>query len=240
MQEVSADLDLLGPALITDPLRIGLIHDVMAATMDGGQGPGPQSISPVGICLASTKTNVSVTCWAGHIWIRCQPVTLSPVPLTDRQLAEQLQEQGHTKLQLKSGGRHIDEDIDAVHAVAKVIRPGVDLFVDCNRGWTVGEAIQVSRACRDLKFDMEQPCATYAECATARTHLHHPLVLDESATDLATIARAISTGVADGFGMKLTRIGGISGMRAVRDLLGSNTPTVDDSGGDIACLIQWI
>ena len=236
---IRADLDLLGPALIgTDPLRIGLIHDVMAATMDGGQG---------------ARSAVDIACWdlLGKYHnervcdllggARMDPVsTYHVVPIGSpdgsAQLAEQLQEQGHTKLQLKSGGRHIDEDIDAVHAVANVIRPGVDLFVDCNRGWTVGEAIQVSRACRDLKFDMEQPCATYAECATARTHLHHPLVLDESATDLATIARAISTGVADGFGMKLTRIGGISGMRAVRDLCeASNTPTsCDDSwGGDI-------
>ena len=143
---------------------------------------------------------------------------------------------------MKVGGRHIDHDIAAIHAVAKVIHPGVDLFVDCNRGWTVGEAIQVSRACADLKLAIEQPCATYAECAIARPHLRHPLLLDESAVNLAMVATAIGTGVADGFGMKLTRVGGISAMRAIRDLCeATNTPTsCDDSwGGDIiaaACI----
>jgi L-alanine-DL-glutamate epimerase-like enolase superfamily enzyme len=236
---IRADLDLLGPALIgADPRRIGLIHDALAATMDGGQG---------------ARSAIDIACWdlLGKFHnervcdllggVRMDPVlTYHVVPIgtpqASAQLAEELQEEGHTKLQLKSGGRHVDEDIAAIHAVSRVIRSGVDLFVDCNRGWTVSEAIQVSGACRDLKLAIEQPCATYAECAAARPHLHHPLILDESATDLATIARAIATGVADGFGMKLTRIGGISGMRAVRDLCETfKTPTsCDDSwGGDI-------
>jgi len=236
---IRADLGLLGPALVgVDPQRIGLVHDVMAATMDGGQG---------------ARSAVDIACWdlLGKFHnervcdllggVRMDPVlTYHVVPIgtpeASAQLAGELQDEGHTKLQLKSGGRHVDEDIDAIHAVARVIRSGVDLFVDCNRGWTVSQAIQASSACRDLKLAIEQPCATYAECATARAHLHHPLILDESATDLATIARAIATGVADGFGMKLTRIGGISGMRAVRDLCEAfKTPTsCDDSwGGDI-------
>ena len=238
-QSIQADLGLLGPALIgVDPEQIGLVHDAMTAIMDGGQG---------------ARSAIDIACWdllgkAHNRGIcdllggaRMDPVSTYHVipigtPETSAQLAEALQDEGHTKLQLKSGGRHVDEDIDAIHAVARVTRPGVDLFVDCNRGWTVSETLLVSQACRDLKLVIEQPCATYAECATARKHLHHPLILDESATDLATIARAISSGVADGFGMKLTRIGGISGMRAIRDLChAANTPTsCDDSwGGDI-------
>jgi len=157
-------------------------------------------------------------------------------PDDSAELAQNLQETGHTKLQLKAGGRHIDQDIAAIHAVAQTIRPGVDLFVDCNRGWTVGEAIQVSQACRHLKLSIEQPCATYAECAAARPNLRHPLLLDECAINLATISTAIGTGLADGFGIKLTRVGGISAMRSIRDLCeATNTPTsCDDSwGGDI-------
>ena len=67
--------------------------------------------------------------------------------------------------------------------------------------------------------------------SNAATGSGAPLLLDESATDLATIARAITSGVADGFGTKLTRIRGISGMRAVRDLcIATRTPTsFDDS-----------
>jgi len=236
---IRADLALLGPALVgLDPRRLGLVHDAMSSTMDGGHG---------------AKSAVDIACWdlAGKAYgervcdllggARMDPVlTYHVVPIgtpeASATVAQALQDQGHTKLQLKAGGRHIDEDIAAIHAVAKVIRPSVDLFVDCNRGWTVGEAIQVSQACKELTLAIEQPCATYAECVFARAHLRHPLLLDESATDLATISQAIGTGVADGFGIKLTRVGGISAMRAIRDLCeASSTPTsCDDSwGGDI-------
>ncbi len=236
---IRADLDLLGPALIgLDPRRFNQVSDTMTSTMDGGYG---------------AKSAVDIACWdlAGKAYgervcdllggARMDPVSTYHVipigtPDASATLAQELQDAGHTKLQLKAGGRHIDEDIAAIHAVAQIIRSGVDLFVDCNRGWTVSEAIQVSGACADLKLAIEQPCMTYAECAIARPHLRHPLLLDECADNLATIATAIGTGVADGFGIKLTRVGGISGMRAIRDLCElTNTPTsCDDSwGGDI-------
>ena len=236
---IRADFGLLGPALIDlDPRRMGLVHDAMSSTMDGGHG---------------AKSAIDIACWdiAGKAYgervcdllggARMDPVStyyVVPIgtPEDSAELAQKLQDAGHTKLQLKAGGRHIDRDIAAIHAVAQTIRPGVDLFVDCNRGWTVGEAIQVSQACRHLKLSIEQPCATYAECAAARPNLRHPLLLDECAINLATISTAIGTGLADGFGIKLTRVGGISAMRSIRDLCeATNTPTsCDDSwGGDI-------
>jgi len=65
---------------------------------------------------------------------------------------------------------------------------------------------------------------------------HHPIYLDESGTSLNTAITAAGTGLADGFGMKVTRIGGLHPMRAFRDLCAArNLPhTCDDAwGGDI-------
>ena len=46
---IRADLALLGPALIgLDPRRLGLVHDAMVSTMDGGHG---------------AKSAVDVACW---------------------------------------------------------------------------------------------------------------------------------------------------------------------------------
>ena len=236
---IRADLSLLAPSLIgLDPTLTGSVRRAMDATMDGG---------------VRAKAAVDIACWdlLGKAMDRrvcdllggacSDPVPtyhVIPIGTADESAsaAESLQEAGHTKLQLKAGGRHIDEEIESIRGVVPVVRPGVDLFVDVNRGWTVGETIAVSRACADLQLAIEQPCVTYDECANAKPHLRHPLLLDESATDLAVIARAISSGVANGFGMKLTRIGGISAMLAVRDLCrATRTPTsFDDSwGGDI-------
>jgi L-alanine-DL-glutamate epimerase-like enolase superfamily enzyme len=236
---IRAALELIGPSLIgIDPRQIGLVRRSVDRAVNG---------SP------EAKAMVDIACWdlTGKAY-GARICDLLGGPLADTvptyhvvgigsaheaaASAHDLQSQGHTKLQLKAGGRHIDEDIDSIRAVTNVIRPHVDLFVDVNRGWTVEEVIQVSNACADLRFSIEQPCNTYVECARAKPHLRHPLLLDESAVDLMTISAAISNGVANGFGMKLTRIGGISGMRAVRDLCeATHTPTsFDDSwGGDI-------
>jgi L-alanine-DL-glutamate epimerase-like enolase superfamily enzyme len=66
--------------------------------------------------------------------------------------------------------------------------------------------------------------------------LAHPIYLDESTEGLEVILRAIGERVCDGFGLKVTRLGGLSVMRTVRDICrAANLPmTCDDSwGGDI-------
>jgi L-alanine-DL-glutamate epimerase-like enolase superfamily enzyme len=61
-------------------------------------------------------------------------------------------------------------------------------------------------------------------------------VVDENATDLGVVSRMISSGLANGFGLKITRLGGLTAMRAVRDLcMATRTPMSSDDawGGDI-------
>lgn len=236
---IRADLTLAAPAVVgLDPRRLGVVWKSMSAAMHGG---------------IAAKSALDIACWdllgKATDMLVCDLLggALSdPVPTyhvvgigtPDEVVTEatRLQDAGHTKLQLKAGGRRLELDVAAAHAMAEAIRPGTDWFVDCNRGWTTDEAIRFSVACDGLGLAMEQPCSTYADLEAIKPHLRHPLILDESASDLATIARAISSGLANGFGMKLTRIGGVSAMRTVRDLcLAARVPTsFDDSwGGDI-------
>lgn len=150
--------------------------------------------------------------------------------------AIELQDGGITRLQLKAGGRPIHEDIAAIEAVAAVCRPGTDLAVDTNRGWSTAEAIHVSNACSHITLSLEQPCATEHELQQVKSQSVHPMIVDENSTDLGAIARMISSGLADGFGLKLTRLGGLTPMRAVRDLcMATRTPMSSDDawGGDI-------
>ena len=63
-----------------------------------------------------------------------------------------------------------------------------------------------------------------------------PIYLDESTQDLGAVIRAIGSGICDGFGLKVTRLGGLSVMRTVRELCAvrSLPHTCDDAwGGDI-------
>ncbi|MEM5502926.1 mandelate racemase/muconate lactonizing enzyme family protein [Ahrensia kielensis] len=150
--------------------------------------------------------------------------------------AEKVRE-GFPRLQVKLGARAVDIDIEALRKVWEAIRgTGTTLAADGNRGWTTRDALHVSRECLDIPFIMEQPCNTLEDIRTIRQVCHHPIYLDESGTNLNTAITAAGTGLIDGFGMKVTRIGGLHPMRAFRDVCAArNLPhTCDDAwGGDI-------
>jgi L-alanine-DL-glutamate epimerase-like enolase superfamily enzyme len=69
-----------------------------------------------------------------------------------------------------------------------------------------------------------------------RNQLQHAVFLDENGEDLATVIGAVGDGVCDGFGMKVTRIGGLHEMATFRDVCEARSMphTCDDAwGGDI-------
>jgi L-alanine-DL-glutamate epimerase-like enolase superfamily enzyme len=152
-------------------------------------------------------------------------------------LAREKQQEGYPRLQVKVGGRAVETDIETIRKVWEQIRgTGMRLAVDGNRGWTTRDALRVSRECPDIPFVMEQPCNTIAELGKIRPQVNHGIYMDENSVDLNTVVTAAGTGLVDGFGMKVTRIGGLQNMRAFRDICEalSLPHTCDDSwGGDI-------
>lgn len=145
--------------------------------------------------------------------------------------------EGYPRLQVKIGGRPVEVDIAVLRKVWEAIRgTGVRLAADGNRGLPTRDALRLSRECPDIPFVMEQPCNTIEEIAAIRGQLHHGIYIDESGEDLATVVRAAGQGLCDGFGMKVTRIGGLQQMAAFRDICEARTlpHTCDDAwGGDI-------
>lgn len=155
---------------------------------------------------------------------------------TARIAAEKAAE-GYPRLQIKIGGRPVEEDIAAVRKVwERVASSGVRIAVDANRGLTTRDALRLSRECPDIPFILEQPCNTIEEIAAIRGQLQHAVYLDENAEDLGTVLRAVGEGLCDGFGMKVTRIGGLQAMTTFRDIceVRSIPHTCDDAwGGDL-------
>lgn len=152
-------------------------------------------------------------------------------------LAKAKLEEGYPRIQVKVGGRAVEIDIETIRKVWEVIKgTGMRMAVDGNRGWTTRDAMRVSRECPDIPFIMEQPCNTIQDLEKIRPQVNHGVYMDENSVDLNTVISALGTGLVDGFGMKVTRIGGLSNMRTFRDICEArNTPhTCDDSwGGDI-------
>lgn len=163
-------------------------------------------------------------------------VSVSDPDETARIAAEKVAE-GYPRLQIKIGGRAIEADIAAVRKVWERVGPSqVRIAVDANRGLPTRDALHLSRACEQVPFVFEQPCNSLEEIAAIRSQLCHPVYLDESADDLATVLRAIGEGLCDGFGMKVTRIGGLHAMASFRDICEARSMphTCDDAwGGDV-------
>ena len=143
--------------------------------------------------------------------------------------------EGYTRFQLKVGGDP-DLDIERIRQVRKILKPSDRLVADANTGWTQHEAMRVVRAVRDLDVYIEQPCLTYEECLSVRRHTDHPFVLDENIDGLDFLLRAKADLAMDVVNLKISKLGGLTKTKQVRDLCVSMglAMTLEDSwGGDI-------
>ena len=143
--------------------------------------------------------------------------------------------EGYTRFQLKVGGDP-DVDIARIHAVAAKLQPGDRLVADANTGWVQHEAVRVAKAVRDVDVYIEQPCLTYEECLAVRRQCQHPFVLDENVDGLDMLLRAKADLAMDVVNLKISKLGGLTKTKQVRDLCVSMgiAMTLEDSwGGDI-------
>lgn len=143
--------------------------------------------------------------------------------------------QGYTKFQLKVGGQP-DIDIQRIFAVAAQMQQGDVLIADANTGWRQHEAVRIAHAVRDVDVYIEQPCMSYEECLAVRRHTDRPFVLDEVIDDLAMVLRGVSDQAMDVINLKISKVGGLTKARQIRDLcvsLGIAMTIEDTWGGDI-------
>ncbi|MFT5632176.1 MAG: L-alanine-DL-glutamate epimerase-like enolase superfamily enzyme [Gammaproteobacteria bacterium] len=151
-------------------------------------------------------------------------------------LAKEKVAEGYPRIQIKAGAGNVATDIETVRKVWQAVGPDTRIAVDCNRGLNQRDALRLSRECQNIPFALEQPCNTIEEVAAIRPRIHHAMLLDESITDLNTALKVIGDGLVDGFGMKISRLGGLSKFAAFRDICAARRlpHTVDDSwGGNI-------
>ena len=150
-------------------------------------------------------------------------------------LAAEKVAEGYPRLQIKVGGRPVEVDIETIRKVWQAAG-SARLVVDANRALTTQDVLRIGRECSDIPFVFEQPCNTMEEIAAIRAQVHHPIYLDENTENLSSVLRAISLGICDGFGLKVTRLGGLGNSATVRDICEARSMphTCDDSwGGDI-------
>jgi len=127
-------------------------------------------------------------------------------------------ELGYVAHSAKVGGSNTDKDIERIRAIEANRQADEILLYDVNRAWTRREASIVMNAVSDLGVTFEQPGETLDDIAAIRKVTTSPISVDESLVTLQDAARIAREGIADVFGIKLNRVGGLTKARRMRDI----------------------
>ncbi|MEO0678165.1 MAG: mandelate racemase/muconate lactonizing enzyme family protein [Pseudomonadota bacterium] len=134
-----------------------------------------------------------------------------------RALIDQYRARGYIAHSVKIGG-DVARDIDRIRDVEAYKQPGDIILYDVNRGWSRAQALAVMTACSDLQVMYEQPCETLDDIAAIAPRHAAPVSVDESLVTLQDATRIARDGIAEVFGIKLNRVGGLTKAARIRDI----------------------
>ena len=228
-------LMILGRSVIgLDPRETGVLQAVMGRSMLSGM---------------AAKCVIDIACWdimgkaAGlpiasllggrqqekvRIW-ESIPL-LAPDAMAE--YAKAARSKGVLDFQIKVGNNPY-EDTARVAAVAEVVGDDSLVVADANGGWNLQNALIAARQMADYNIYLEQPCKTVENCAELRRRSALPMILDECIGNVDDLVSAKSHVGAGGINVKLSRLGGLTPARLVRDVateLGMMV-TIDDTWG---------
>lgn len=234
----SAAAKILGDAVLgVDPAQLGRIGHRLDSTLRGSN---------------AAKAAIDVACWdllgkaldlpisdllGGALQDSIPTWAALPIEAPERLAARALEAlgTGAQVFQVKVGDSPRG-DVERVRAVLDTVGPDAVVIADANGGWTLQDALLVAESLRATGIRLEQPCRSLADCAEVRRHTSLPLIIDESVASLEDLLRAHKIG-ATGINLKISKVGGLTRARAMRDLAQALrlTFTVDDTwGGSLA------
>ncbi|MDX8540678.1 mandelate racemase/muconate lactonizing enzyme family protein [Mesorhizobium abyssinicae] len=230
----------IAPSLLGhDPRRVDRINDAMDAALIGHE---------------HAKTAIDVACWdlfgksvglpvcellGGRTDVR-MPVVSSIYMGDPKDMRRRVAEHraiGYLCHSVKIGGDPV-EDAARIAASLADKKPAEYFIVDANGGMSVESALRMLRLLPPgLDFVLEQPCPTWRECISLRRRTDVPMIFDELAMGDASIAQLVADDAAEGFGIKVSKNGGLTRGRRQRDIgvaAGYSMTVMDTVGSEIA------
>ncbi|GAB5446253.1 mandelate racemase/muconate lactonizing enzyme family protein [Gymnodinialimonas sp.] len=134
-----------------------------------------------------------------------------------RDVIERYRARGYVAHSVKIGG-DVARDIARIRDVESLRRDGEIVLYDVNRGWTRQQALRVMSATQALDVMFEQPCETLDDIAAIASKHAAPISVDESLVTLQDATRIARDGLAEVFGIKLNRVGGLTKAARMRDV----------------------
>lgn len=232
-------LRVLAPSLLgLDPTNTGQLYAAMDTAL-AGHAYAKSAVDIAAFDIFGKLAGVPASQLLGGSTVASVPLYVA-VPLGPPEdmvkFVRQHSEMGVHRFQLKVGSSPA-ADAERARAVLGATRDDDVVVADANGGWRLAEAVEAVGLLDGLsRLRLEQPCPTYEECLQVRQRTSLPMVLDEVIVDARSVLRAVRDGVAEGVNLKLSRVGGLSRARLLRDLcaeLGLCVTIEDTWGGDL-------
>jgi len=235
---VPKGIEEIGPLLIgQDPCQIKPINNLMDAAM-GGHNYVKAPLDIACWDILGQVTGLPICKLMGGRYVESYPLYRAISQGSSEEMANDVarfRSEGYRCFQLKVGGDP-EDDIERIKDVLKLIQPEDTLIADANTGWLMHQAVRVVNALAGEDFYVEQPCPSLEECLVIREHTRLPMVLDEVITGIVPLMRAYAQRAMDVINLKISRVGGLTKAKQVRDLcetLGIVMNIEDSWGGDI-------
>lgn len=134
-----------------------------------------------------------------------------------RAVLDRYRSRGYWVHSVKVGG-DVARDIQRIRDVEATRPSGERILYDVNRAWSRQQALRVMRMTEDLDVMFEQPGETLDDIAALRALHAAPVSVDESLVTLNDAVRIAHDGLAEVFGIKINRVGGLTKARRMRDI----------------------
>jgi L-alanine-DL-glutamate epimerase-like enolase superfamily enzyme len=217
---IRAGIETMAPFLLgLDPRRVLEVERAMDLALPGHL----YAKSPVDMAcwdIAGQAAGLPIADLMGGGSRRAQPIASSVGAKSieeTREVLARYRERGYVAHSVKIGG-DVARDIARIRDV-EANRPAHEtILYDVNRGWSRSQALRVMRATEDLQVMFEQPCETLDDIAALRPLHTAPVSVDESLVTGQDAARIARDGLAEIFGIKLNRVGGLTKAARMRDI----------------------
>ncbi|MEL7344497.1 MAG: enolase C-terminal domain-like protein, partial [Pseudomonadota bacterium] len=134
-----------------------------------------------------------------------------------REVMERYRARGYWVHSVKVGG-DVERDIARIRDVEAHRPRGERILYDVNRAWTRQQALRVMTATQDLGVMFEQPGETLDDIAAIRPLHSAPVSFDVTLVTFQDAMRIARDGIAEVFGIKLNRVGGLTKAARIRDV----------------------
>ncbi|WP_299725855.1 enolase C-terminal domain-like protein [uncultured Tateyamaria sp.] len=217
---IRAGIQTMAPFVIgLDPRRVLEVERAMDQALPGHH----YAKSPIDMAcwdIAGQAANLPIADLMGGGSRTPRPIASSVGAKTveeTRTVIERYRQRGYVAHSVKIGG-DVARDIARIRDVEAMRRDGEIILYDVNRGWSRQQALRVMSATQDLDVMFEQPCETLDDIAAICGKHAAPVSVDESLVTLQDATRIARDGIAEVFGIKLNRVGGLTKAARMRDV----------------------